>query len=282
MNPERLKSKVLFEGIITMQRTGIEWDKWRNHLLETLDFIRCNADFAGLSSEYYPGLTPNQISFISSAYSKLKEARGNEWTAGIPQLEIPILDDELEKHHPTFLIGGKIEGENDKVTMFSFSLCIAFRTGLSYPNEYTNTPSYPELNVNSCCLPRCLDKKRIVRRFHFDFQPGECDKPTFHIQYGGSFPEKDFYKDWHYCLESFLEEPRLHYLPMDFVLLFDMIIRQFTTPLAKWKQEKGWRRLVFKSQDLLWEYYWKLLSEYFNYSLEKTIHERMYNEEGEL
>ncbi len=247
----------------------------RKHMLKTLQFFTNNSEFASLSSD--------QIRFVNSAFSKLKGTSDREWSIEIPQLEIPISEKQLAEHHPTLLIGGKIEGKGNEITFSSLSVCITFTTESPNPVGPTGTSSYTKsLNVSSCCLNQNRNTKRIVRRFHFDYQPSESDKPVSHFQYGGKFPESERYKDCHYCLEHFLKNPRFHYPPMDLVLLLDLMIREFETPLDKWKYENNWNALVFKSQELWWKDYWNKLAGYLNNPGGHTFHERIYGGADEL
>lgn len=242
----------------------------RKHLLKTLQYIANDPEFAALPAD--------QNKFLFSAYSKLKSSTGNDWNIEIPQVEIPIYNKDLVGHDPTLLIGGNINGVGDKIKLSSFSVCIVFKTGSSDQGEpletQTNTIS---LNVPSCCLNQHRNKKRIVRRFHFDFQPDSQGKPISHVQYGGKFPESAHYKDYHYCLEHFLENPRFHYFPIDLALLFDLIINEFITPLRKWTQEDNWKGLVLKSQDLWWKDYCTKLAECINNPQGKSFHARIYS-----
>ncbi|MCL5962683.1 MAG: hypothetical protein M1358_25800, partial [Chloroflexi bacterium] len=208
----------------------------RQHILETLYFIICNSDFASLSQERYDNIVPNQIGALVEAYSKLKPAHRGVFRFDIPQAEIPILDYDLQPHEPTILIGGIIEFNGDAVIRSSLAVSIAFVTAAASPGSPATTLAETSLNVPSCCIGGCGSAKRIVRRFHFDFQPGERTKPFSHLQYGGKFPEDDQTREWHYCLEHFLEPPRWHSLPMDLALLLDLIIREFATPLSNWTQ----------------------------------------------
>lgn len=235
----------------------------RKHLLKVLEYIKSNSDFAGLHGDQYKS--------VSFAYDKLKKTRDDRnWTIDIPQFEVPIKDQKLHGHSPTFLIGGIVQVEKGTPVHLSFSLSIVFTTK-SNPVE-----SGRIINATSCCLANYLNKKRIVRRFHFDFQ--HTNMPSSHIQYGGKFLESGYTTDCHYCLEHFLEDPHIHYPPMDLVLLLDLAIREFETCLQKWRQETYWRNLVMKSQDLWWKEYWNQSARYINNPREGTFHERIYGD----
>lgn len=250
----------------------------RDHILKTLNFIRCNSEFAGLSEPRYRGLTPNQLRSVNSAYDQLKGTRSSPWRSEIPQMEIPIIDKSLDRHNPTALLGGVVKGEGNGITYSSFSICISFITEL--PGPYAPSAAAPNKGINlpSCCLAKWSNAKRIVRRFHFDFQPGQKGKPSSHIQYGGTFPSSDHHAEWHYCLEDSLENPRIHYLPMDLALLLDIIIREFETPLRKWAEEPGWNNLVLESQKLWWSEYWDWFKSHIGHGA-PTFHQRIYGED---
>lgn len=248
----------------------IETAQYRKQILKTLEFIMNNSDFASLSGD--------QAKLVYIAYSKLTATTSDEWHFKIAQLEIPISNDELVKHDPTLLIGGIIEGGADSVIRTSFSLCVTFTTDSSNLEKSTNISSGASLNVDSCCLNMYRDKKRIVRRFHFDSHFADNIKPTSHIQYGGKFPDNERHRDCHYCLEYFLENPRFHYPPMDLVLVLDLILREFETPLKKWTRENYWRGLVFKSQELCWKDYWNKSIGHINRLSGRTLHEWIYDE----
>jgi len=235
----------------------------RKHLLKALEYIITNSDFASL-----PG---DQCKFVSSAYNRLKTT-GNDrnWNIEITQFEVPIEDQKLDPHSPTLLMGGIMQVKNGMPTHLSFSVCVTFTT------KDNAVECGKIVNAPSCCLPGYLNQKRVVRRFHFDFQPSIS--PSSHVQYGGIFHENGHVTDCHYCLEHFLENPRIHYPPIDLVLLLDLMIREFETVLKNWRQETNWRSLVLKSQDLWWKDYWNRSAIHINDPRGVTFHERIYGE----
>ena len=251
----------------------------QSNILEALNFIVCNSDFASLAEEEYPGLTSNQRGSLLSAYSKLKSDNPSKWHFEVPQLEIPVLDEKLRSQHPTALVGGITEAEGGEVTYSSLSICITFTTETGTADSGAITDTSSGLNLCSCCLPACENRKRIVRRFHFDHQPDESNKPPSHIQYGGVFPENNTTLGWHYCLEHFLENPRLHYLPMDLVLLLDLVTREFNTPLRKWTHELAWTNLVLKSQNIWWSEYWDWIARHLSRHNGPTFHQTIYGQQ---
>jgi hypothetical protein len=247
-----------------MPRGRNEEESQKSHILKTLYFMKNNSDLAGL-----PG---DQSNFVSSAYSRLKETAADDWEVDIHSFEIPVKNEELKYHNPTLLIGGTIKGERAKIMWSSLHVCLTFTSDWdNLPNSYRDVPSEQCLNVPSCCLGAYRNQKRIVRSFHFDYQPEK--RPKSHIQYGGKIIENGYNRTCHYCLEHFLEHPRLHYPPMDLVLLVDLFIREFHTPLSKWTQEPDWKGLVIISQHLYWGYWGELLDQA---TKSHTLHEWMY------
>lgn len=238
----------------------IDSEKVRDHLLEALDYIYTYAEFWQLTDQLYPSLSPDQMGPIKRAFSQLKGASADNYYSNIPQIEIPVSDKSLEQHNPSILIGGEIRSRDGVINHSSFSLCVTFSSNSSITPD--NSIS---MNTDSCCLVHYGNTKRIIRRFHFDHQPYESQRPSTHLQYGGHFPDTDIdTTGMHYCLHNSLDNPRLPYFPMDFVLLLDLAIRDFETPLVSLVKESDWKSLVLKSQQIWW-------SDYLNWLNSKLI-----------
>ena len=229
---------------------SIDSGRVKNHLLHALDYINDYGMFWCLNDHAHLGLLPNQMGRIRSAYSKLKGAPADSYKSNIPQIEIPISNDSLRQHNPTVLIGGVICSSDGVIQHSSFSLCITFSS--TVPVAPVNGDGE---NKGSCCLINDATTKRIVRRFHFDHQPYEENRPPAHLQYGGNFPGTGVSGiEWHYCIDD-LDNPRMHYFPMDFVLVLDLAINDFETPLADLAKEPEWKALVQESQQIWWRDY---------------------------
>ena len=142
----------------------IESRRVRDHLAEALIYIHDYPKIWELNDECYPGILPDQIGPIKRAFSRLKGAPPEKYYSNIPQLEIPILNKSLKQHNPTLLVGGEICSVDGAIYHSSFSLCVTF------------------------CPTNHSTEKSIVRRFHFDHQPYEKNRPPSHLQYGGHFP----------------------------------------------------------------------------------------------
>lgn len=109
-------------------------------------------------------------------------------------------------------------------------------------------------------------KPRIIRRFHFDYDINELeDHPMFHLQYGGN-PEGSLVNNF-YCLEGWLETPRIFFTPMNLPLVFDLVLREFNTELGKKLLKKSeWIKIVRESEDKILEPYFIVCREYFKNS----------------
>lgn len=237
----------------------------REHIKKTLHFL--------IRQKYFSESGFN-VRHLSIPLERLKSDYP-DWYINISHLEIPILNKDLSEHDPKILIGGIIQAKGDKIVYSTFSISIIFTTVASELSSQLIT-----LNVPSCCLRDYANKRRIVRHFHFDFQPESNVEPVSHFQYGGHFPEGGHYSDCHYCLEHKLTIPRIFFPPMDIVLVIDLIIREFDTPLKHLTQEQEWRQLVYDSQKLLWKNYWENSIRYLRSGHGKTFLESIYGNEN--
>ncbi len=258
-----------------MPRRDRELCRRRRHLEETIRFISEDRLFNELSPERYEGLRPNRAGYLREACSHLRSTPSGE--VSIPQFEIPVQDKKLRGHRPRLVVGGLVELSSSALIRSSFSFCITFRTSSGHVATYARSEGSSELNTQSCCLGTCTDRVRVVRRFHFDWSPEPTAGPAglcpSHLQYGGLFPGGDGFDDWHYCVEHFLELPRIMYPPMDLALVLDLGLRQFETPLARWKEEQRWRSLVLDSEELWWQDYWRRGADHLGLSVRQGLHE---------
>jgi hypothetical protein len=251
-----------------MAKSKNRLNPWLVHYINAFEFIVTNGDFSEKICSTYPAnlnADPNRVA--SAVLSSLKvgqESRKQGLKISIPQLEIPIVDKRDEKdtkgnnlqkkHRATFLIGGNMELYGSEVKSYSFSVCITFSTSDSQnPSFLPRGSSNRSYNDDSCCLTKCGGSKRVVRRIHFDYQPEEHPERPLHFQIGGKFPGDSSYSAIHYCLEHFLEKPRIPCKPEDFLCLLDFMIREFNTPLEIWRKDPQWGKLVKRSRELLQE-----------------------------
>lgn len=238
----------------------------KEHIKKTLYFL--------INQKYFSESGFN-VRHLSLPLEKLKSDYP-DWYIKISHLEIPILNEDFSEHDPKILIGGIIQAKRDKIIYSTFSVTIIFTTEEPELPSSTST-----LNVPSCCLKDHSNKRRIVRHFHFDFQPESDIEPVSHFQYGGSFPEDGPYGDCHYCLEHKLKIPRVFFPPMDMVLVIDLIIREFDTPLKGFTEDQEWKNLVFESQETCWKNYWNDSMQYLRTTQSKTFLESIYRNKNE-
>lgn len=259
-------------GEVPVLEYSIDSGRVKDHLVNALNYIHHYDEFWQLTDHFYPGLLPNQMGRVRSAYSKLKGASSDNFESNIPQIEIPILNDSLKQCNRTILIGGVINSSGGIIQHSSFSLCITFSSNV--PDDPVNGD---EEDKSSCCLINYATTKRIVRRFHFDHQPYEKKRPPAHLQYGGNFPGTGVSGiEWHYCIDD-LDNPRIHYFPMDFVLVLDLAINDFKTPLSGLAREPEWKELVQQSQQIWWRGYLNWLKANICDRDDCNFHDILYN-----
>jgi hypothetical protein len=124
---------------------------------------------------------------------------------------------------------------------------------------------------DSCCEANCRGINRIVRRFHFDTDGGIKDtlETKSHVQFGGICHEEtaireQIGKSVHYCLDNKLDIPRLPYPPIDIILLFDILIRQFETEINKdFVGKSEWIHIVRTTEDFRLKNYYREISNYY-------------------
>lgn len=131
--------------------------------------------------------------------------------------------DALDLH-----IGGLIQLENAVIDNATYYLCIA--------HGHTDQ-----------------SRSRVLRKFHFDYANssvrGTRQSSVFHLQYAGKLPShlRDRYDDAH--LDSWLEEPRIFFLPMSLSLIMHMAFREFPDEYTNRLCEDGEWRSVFVQRD---------------------------------
>lgn len=210
---------------------------------DSVDFFSKDQKFAKLPS--------NQSRFFFKVLEKLTQASSEkDWEVGIPQIEMPIVDDDTIGPGAFLIIGGLIKGNKKEITWQSLSFSIA------------------KLHDDG--------SKNILRRFHFDYQKEDKKLPEYHLQYGGKFCHESHLGSCMYDIEN-IDVPRLYYPPLDLVLLFDMIIRNFKTDLEPLKKETYWKNHVRKSQKAWWGRYWGELHTRSNDKSGQTVHEFLYD-----
>jgi len=222
-------------------------------------------------------------------YGKLKSCPNNSWTFQIiPPWIIPIMGKKgyFENDQATLVIGGEIS-----VTDCIFSKYNFFVSIVRNHNNSENDRTY-----DSCCEEQKKCVNRIVRRFHFDTGAGKefTLETNSHIQFGGLCHEKGavekyYGKPLHYCLDNKLDTPRIPHPPLDIILIFDLIIRQFETAVEREFVEKSeWINLVRGSEDFRLRKYYDQIEKYYknktakHSKYRKTLFETMCDKDFEF
>ncbi|TFH46323.1 MAG: hypothetical protein E4G94_02680 [ANME-2 cluster archaeon] len=104
--------------------------------------------------------------------------------------------------------------------------------------------------------------KRVIKRFHIDRRVRftRFPEPLYHLHLGGRPDECE------YCwIPEHIDEPRIHYFPMDLVLICEFVLINFYPNRSRELREKPeWKSLVRKSQDLYLKPYIEKVARYIN------------------
>ena len=129
-------------------------------------------------------------------------------------------------------------------------------------NQYTDLSYY---------LMICdISRKRILRKFHFDFSAFEkvcrLPHPITHLQYAGELSKYlQTYEYEHDHLESWLSEPRLFYQPMTLALLLNMILNEFRCEeFNNIIERKEWREIVRSNENRILEPFYNRCHHFFS------------------
>jgi len=204
---------------------------YKKHLEKCFKYISNNPD---INAKCY-----DISGHAKSIFSKLKSYKSAiNWSLLIePPWKIPIENDKNFRNHSAYLlISGIMEVRDLKFTRYSFSVCI-------------------------------VKGNNIIRRFHFDVGTGSTGilKPICHMQYGGKAHELNSDPNLNYHLDPSIEKPRFPFPPIDFILLLDLLLRQFNTTLGKkFIEERNWKRLVKESERYRLQNYYFQIHRYFN------------------
>ncbi len=197
--------------------------------------------------------------FSNNIYGLLDESRDDEWSFGInPPWIIPIEKDRrnFDQGEAKLMLSGLMHVENHEFTMYSFVSSIIINAREN-PGAITSIP----LEELSECNHVYTD--RLIRRFHFDLATGEDkkNKPISHFQFGGN---DRFYTAPNYFLNKKYGLPRVPYPPIDFIIMFDMIVRQFKTKIdGRFYNDSSWVKIVQKSEDYRLRDYYRKIFTYF-------------------
>lgn len=111
---------------------------------------------------------------------------------------------------------------------------------ITFRDEWDAEHLYEKLNVQGW--------RRVIKRFHIDrrVQNARLPEPLYHLHLGGQSEE------YEYCwIPDNIVEPRMHYFPMDLVLMCEFVLVNFYPNISgKLRETPEWKSLVRKSQDL--------------------------------
>jgi len=108
---------------------------------------------------------------------------------------------------------------------------------------------------------------KAINSWHFDKHISNNETkfshPVYHCTFGGFVMTKNEYK---FCDLLLLDTPRFSYPPMDFFLAVDFIIHNFykIDSHKKLTENADYKRLVGKSQKLLWQPYFSSIANHLN------------------
>lgn len=102
---------------------------------------------------------------------------------------------------------------------------------------------------------------KVMRKFHFDFESGadslsQSFKPFFHIQYGGKMSprmhQEGFKDERHYQhIDSWLELPRITYMPMSLIFLVFLIIKELDKEHVDILKKPEWHAQMCRSENVM-------------------------------
>jgi|GEM_PF-5834257 hypothetical protein len=239
--------------------------KYKNHLENCFKYI-ADSDFINEKCSYISGNAKN-------IFSRLKNSSDKKIFFKIdPAWIIPLYGDDNFKNSSTcFLLTGCMDLE-EKISKYSYSATILSSSNMTQPETTINT---------SCCDLVHYNEDRVIRRFHLDLDVGSTSitEPKSHLHYGGRILEEELqaFPKLHYCIDSKIGTPRFPHPPLDFILLFDLLLRQFNTTIdKKFVEDRYWKKLVKNSENFrLKQYYDSILHYFSDEPIDKTLLELM-------
>lgn len=243
--------------------------KYKRHLEKTFQYI-ANNDIINEDCSYLCGNA-------KSILSKLKSSRDdvNVLFKIDPPWFIPLYNDRnFRRYNASLLLTGYFNIKIPKIK-YSFTTTI-----LSHPFHEAPDSNSPLGPVYSCCDYAHPFKDRILRRFHSDLDDGvlKICEPKSHLHYGGYISPEEYntFLNLHYCFDMSIAVPRFPNPPIDFILLFDLLLRQFNTIIRKrFIEDKNWINLVQKSEKYRLKQYYTSIINYFEIKSNRTLFETM-------
>jgi len=219
--------------------------------------------------------TPHLRNYASRLASQLGEGNDDNWLLSInPPWNLDIQNDQrsFQENEAYLLLSGVINVTNSDFGFYSIVASIVFKKQVDSSTSMLMIPysEYGECNH--------LYTDRLSRRFHFDLATGKDkkNKPLSHIQFGGN---ETIFPSTNYHLNPRVEIPRIPYPPLDFIIMFDMILRQFKTKLnTKFYNNQGWVDIVKTSEQFRLINYYTNITNYLSSRRKFTLSEKLCDE----
>jgi hypothetical protein len=211
-----------------------DFERYRRHLLRATMFLAGHRDARRID-----GL----VVAMESASRQLEVGRRGSWTLRPdPQWTFPLDWRHVRPAARAELeVGADIQVRGGQLVQHSVTFAVV-----------TSGHDPARGSGDSCCLATVGDAPRVVRRAHFDVDlgSGRSNRPTTHLQLGGR-PGPRSTSGPHYCLDQYLDLPRIPMPPMDPVLALDFLLAQFgCSEVETLLRESMWAGLVHKSESL--------------------------------
>lgn len=224
-----------------MLSNGYAASDYKRHLKTFFEYLTRNGDVAEGCYQI--------CRYAGSVLKRIERQKDDDnWSLMIDPWIMPISnrDDNFGTRTACITIYGKVSAKDSKITEISFTAGIIL-----------NPPK--ETDKKTCCDNLNRDSYRIARLFRFEV--GEGDKtsaePCSHMHYGGLPHRELVQKPFHSCLEDWIEKPRIPLPPYDFVLLFELFLRQFDLGIRrKLFEEPFWCNCIRKSERMIWTKYY--------------------------
>lgn len=190
---------------------------------------------------------------------EFQDQTSTDWELKLsPNWEFKIQDErDFSSSEGRAVVGADLEVVDGDYQRCSFNLSIIQRG-----HQITGEAGEGDVNRVLCCVEDREDTWTMVRRFHFDMdpgRPGEEAKPVCHLQTGGNVGSAgDISGEFHYC-RTRLDKPRIPHPPMDLVLILDLLFSQY--PNLNQYRDSNWMSLVKRSERKLWQPYFQVVGD---------------------
>lgn len=139
----------------------------------------------------------------------------------------------------------------------------AYIGALIIPNNTKN--NYDQVTYSLAICEGKGNKKKLLKKFHFDYIDSHKSHPVFHLQSPGTLTprlEKDGFKDKHLFPE--VSEPRIPFFPMTLALLVNLVLKEFPDSKSdKIIELNEWRGLIKKNEEYVLKPYFMKCNSFF-------------------